>query len=110
MRLGVVGYRKFNNYECFKKKMDALFLYCDIEEIITGNEPGVDQLAVRYASENKIPISICDNYRVEGFLKNISVIEGCDQLIAFLSSKSKGTAESIKKATSLDKEVFVFNI
>lgn len=33
--------------------MDALFLFCDIEEIVTGNEPGADQLALRYATEKK---------------------------------------------------------
>lgn len=101
MKLAVIGSRTFNDYERLKKEIDTMI--GDIEIIITGGALGADALASRYARENGISEKLyLPNWQLfgksAGMLRNTSIVDNCDYLMAFWDGKSKGTKDSIDKA------------
>lgn len=113
MNLAIVGSRGFDDYKLFCSRITALIKKKgQIEKIISGGAKGADSLAERYAQEHNIPTEIYlpdwDKHgRGAGFIRNTSIINACDVLIAFWDGESKGTRDSISKAVESMKQVYV---
>ena len=97
--------------------------YIDIAEhlpivpstIISGGAKGADTLAKQYALHNKIPlIEFLPDYQKFGrkapLLRNISIVENCDLLIAFWDGVSRGTKFTIDYAVKNGVKVKVIDI
>lgn len=114
MNLAVVGYRKFTNYEILRANLDDFVLrYGKPKLVISGGCVGTDLMAIRWAQENNIETEEClpNTHTREHFLaRNTEIVRRCDILIAFLSPKSRGTWDSINKAKSQKKPIFIVNI
>lgn len=110
-KLAIVGSRNFNNYDLLLKYM-GLFLFEDIEMIISGGAMGADSLGERYAKYYHIPTTI---YKPEwgkygksaGFIRNQMIVDNCDMVLAFWGGESRGTADTIEKAKKAKKPTFI---
>ena len=65
----------------------------DITGLISGNQPGPDRIARRYAIDNHIPLALaCVNYSTFGnnasHLLNIQIVGFAEQLIAFCDTET----------------------
>ena len=112
--LGISGSRTFNNYITFSKYLNQKIKEFKISCIVTGNDRGTNQLAVRYAITNKIKYVILHpdwkrhgNYA--GFIQNQELVNKSDLIICFWDFKSKGTEDTIKKCRSQNKKCIVIN-
>ena|SRR3990172_2853504 len=107
--VAVIGSRSFSNKELLSKTLGTF----KVTKIISGGAKGADSLAEEYAKKNDIPIEIIlPNWslgRRAGMLRNTTIIERCDFVIAFWDGESKGTADSIKKAKKMGKKVEVIS-
>lgn len=81
--------------------------------IISGGARGVDTMARNYASSVGIEFT---EYLAEwdrlgkraGFIRNVTMVEAADAVIAIWDGKSRGTKHSIDFARGSGKPVFVF--
>jgi hypothetical protein len=81
-------------------------------EIVSGGARGVDRIAAQYAKiaglETKEFIADWERHgKMAGFIRNTQIVDYCDELIAFWDMKSKGTADSIRRAQEAGKPVRV---
>lgn len=96
MKFGIVGTRTFDDYEFFKKNTEFFF----INEIHTGDARGVDSMARKYAIEKDLPLTIhCADWdfygKAAGPIRNVTIIESVDMILAFWDGKSVGTKQVI---------------
>ena len=108
MKAAVIGSREFNDYE----KLKEILSFFPITKIISGGARGADSLSERYAKENGIPTEIYlaqwDLFgKKAGFMRNTTIVENSDIVIAFWNQKSKGTRDSIGKASKMKKNTFI---
>lgn len=107
MKVAVIGSRTFDDYELMKIILDKF----DITLIVSGGAKGADKLSEKYALEKNIPVQIFKPDwsigRHAGFLRNTTIIEYSDFVVAFWDGKSKGTLDSINKAKKLNKDTRV---
>jgi len=108
MNVGVIGGREFNDYELMKKTLDLF----PITKVISGGAGGADTLAEKYAEEHNIPKKIFHAQwdlfgKKAGFLRNTTIVENSELIVAFWDSKSRGTRDSIGKANKLKKNTFI---
>lgn len=93
---GVIGSRSFNDYDLLKSELDKY----KITKIVSGGAKGADSLAEKYALENNIPVEIhkpdWSLGRGAGIIRNKTIVEHSDVLVAFWDGESKGTLSSIK--------------
>jgi len=113
MKLAIVGGRDFNDYALLA---DTIFnILCPLEfitEIISGGAKGADTLGENFAENNDI---ICVRYVPEwkkygksaGFIRNQTIVDNCDMVLAFWDGKSRGTADTIEKAKRAKKPTFI---
>lgn len=99
MKLAVIGSRSFDNFDLLINEIQSLSN--EITEIISGGAKGADLLAEKWASQNKVILTIIrpnwSTYgRGAGIKRNEEIIKNCDFCIAFWDGKSKGTLSSIK--------------
>jgi predicted Rossmann fold nucleotide-binding protein DprA/Smf involved in DNA uptake len=110
MKIAVIGSRNFNDYELLKTVLKNYSPTC----IISGGAKGADSLAVQYAHENKIELTI---FKPEwgkygkgaGLKRNQLIINNCDMVIAFWDNISKGTKNSIDIARQINKPLLIVN-
>ncbi len=112
MKYAVVGSRSFNDYSQVERFLNQ---FDDIDLIVSGGAKGVDSLAEKYSLQYKIEklIFYADWKKFgnkAGFIRNTSIIERADVVVAFWDYKSKGTLDSIKKAKKLKKELYIVDI
>ncbi len=115
MRLAIVGNRDYHNYEMIKEKVDYIRGQMVITEIVSGGAPGVDALAKRYATENKLqytefPADWEKYGKAAGPLRNTQIVEYSDFVIAFPQGKSPGTRDTIAKAEKEGKLIMVYEL
>lgn len=80
--------------------------------IVSGGARGVDTLARLYAQSNGIEFTeyVADwnkHGKRAGFLRNVTMVDVVDAVIAVWDGASRGTKHSIDYATSQGKQVFV---
>ena len=110
MKAAVIGSRTFNDYKLMCKTLKQF----DITTIVSGHAIGADRLSEQYAKENNIPTEIYlpdwNKFgKQAGFLRNTTIIENSEIVIAFWNNASRGTADSIKKAQNMNKKVIIIN-
>lgn len=108
--LAVVGSRSFNDYPLLRKTLG----FYEIKEIISGGAIGADSLAKRYAQEHNINIKeikpLWDVHKKSaGYLRNVQIVDACDEVIAFWDGTSKGTGHTIEIAQSKNKPISIVN-
>ena len=107
MKVAVIGSRTFN---------DQALLYSALEKIdspeliVSGGAKGADQLAEQYAREKNIPIKVfLPDYakygRAAPTIRNKSIVQEADIVIAFWDGHSRGTQHSLKIAKEQNKEI-----
>lgn len=106
MNVAIIGSRDFTNYELLTQFIDNLDL--KIDTIVSGGARGADTLGKVYALDRNIPLIIhypeWDKYgKKAGFLRNTTIIESSDIVIAFWDGVSNGTRDSLLKARKLGK-------
>lgn len=112
MKIIVAGGRDFNNYYILEKVLNSFKEL--IDEVISGDARGVDELGARWATSNNIHVNHFpadwDYYgKAAGFIRNIEMADNADALIAFWDNKSKGTGHMIKTMQMKKKPYWVFN-
>ncbi len=90
MKIAIIGSRGI------KKLNLSDYLPPDITEIVSGGAIGVDTLARRYAIANNIKLTeFLPDYDTHGkkapLLRNLTIIEHADKVLAFWDGKSTGT-------------------
>ena len=133
MKIAVIGSRTFQDYKLLCQKLDEIISQSNgptaqsigAVSLLSGGAPGADSLAYQYAKERGIPIQIFmadwddithpeARVRVNkwgkrydanaGFRRNTLIIENADLVVAFHNG-SPGTADSLKKAYAMGKNV-----
>ncbi|MBV5326158.1 MAG: DUF2493 domain-containing protein [Chlorobium sp.] len=99
MRIAVVGSRNFSDYELLKETM----LKFTPSKIVSGGAKGADTLAENYAREYQIDTLIFKpDYkkygRVAPIIRNATIIDNANIVVAFWNGKSKGTKNAIDNA------------
>lgn len=110
MKLAIIGGRDFNDYDLLRKCM-GLFIFEDIE-IISGGATGADSLGERYARNYALSIVIFkpewEKYgKSAGFIRNQTIVNNCDMVLAFWDGESRGTADTIAKAKKAKVPTFI---
>ena len=109
MKIAVIGSRSFSDFKLLEKVLSTH----NITEIISGGARGADSLAEQYAKEHNIKTTVFlpdwNKYgKSAGFRRNSDIIEACDEVIAFWDGVSRGTLDSIMKASKLKKRLHVY--
>ena len=112
MKIIIAGGRDFNNYYILEKVLNSFKGL--IDEVISGDAQGADELGARWATYNNIHVNHFpadwDYYgHAAGFIRNIEMADNADALIAFWDGKSKGTGHMIKTMQLKKKPYRVFN-
>lgn len=117
MKLALVGSRNYTNYEEFCDVVDDVLEGWEQtpECIISGGAKGADELAEKYAVERNYPLKVYHaNWFIHGNAagpkRNTQIVKECTHMIAFPTSDSKGTGDSIRKAQSAEKTVYVYMV
>ncbi len=113
-KVAVVGGREFTNRKTMFYVLDKYNENFGIKCIVSGGARGADTLAEVYAFERQIPLVIYnaewDKYgKKAGFIRNVTIAENCDVVIAFPTKESKGTWHTITIAKKMNKPVYVFS-
>jgi len=119
MKLAIVGGRDFND-EFLMAEHIAMFMTAYTNEelktpeikVISGGAKGADTLGVRFAKIYQCPVIIFkpdwDKYgKAAGFIRNQTIVDSCDMVLAFWDGKSKGTQDTINKAKKAKKPTFI---
>ena len=116
MKLAIIGSRSFEDYDLLSSTIKNMFpKLSDITCIVSGGAIGADSLAVVFAKEYNItPIVFKPNYTKYGrklapMMRNSTIVENSDFVVAFWDSKSPGTLDAITKAKKLKKRVVVIH-
>jgi len=113
--LAVVGSRTLTDYMVVKGALMDFLQDWYVSDIVSGGAIGADSFGEQYAKEQGIPITVIKpDYTKHGkgapFIRNTTIAERCDFMVAFWDGKSKGTEDVIKKAVTLGKRVTIFPI
>jgi hypothetical protein len=114
-RIGIVGSRRKNSEEDFKKCEKAfLSVYEDGDEIVSGGcYKGGDRFAEIIAKKRQIPIKIYyaawDKLgKGAGFARNTDIARDSDILIAVVADdRTGGTEDTISKAEKMEKKIII---
>lgn len=108
--LAVVGSRTFTDYELLSATLSKV--KTPIHRIVSGGARGADSLAERYAEDNDIPVFICvPDWKAHGnkapLLRNQTIVNLADALIAFWDGESRGTKHTLNLARKRDIPVHI---
>ncbi|WP_158964041.1 SLOG family protein [Myroides fluvii] len=114
MKLAIIGSRSFEDYP-----LAAIHIQEVIEKenlklthIVSGGAKGADQLGARFALAYHLELIVFKpdwkRYgKRAGFIRNTEIVAHADCILAFWDGQSKGTKDSIDKATGAGKKVIV---
>ena len=118
IRLAVIGSRTFSDRERLFKILDVN--KHQIKLIVSGGANGADTLATDWAKERGIPYLVFPALwhdpetglvdKGAGFRRNWDIIRLAEKVLAFWDGKSRGTANSLEIAKSLNKPVRIIQI
>ena len=127
----IAGTRNFYDYLTVVKAINSSGFAGEITEVVSGQAYGVDSLGERWALSNKIPIksfpadwsniSLPDSivkinkkgekYNAKaGFIRNETMAQYADALIAVIKDDSPGTSHMIKCMKDLNKKVYIWEV
>jgi hypothetical protein len=115
-KIVIAGSRTFDDYLLLRKKMDHFTRELKSPPIIvTGGAKGADTLGVRWAMERGFyTMTYYPDWekfgRKAGFLRNQTMAENANALVAFWDMKSRGTAHMINLARDKGLSVKVVDI
>lgn len=109
MKVIIAGSRDFHDYDTLLEAIKESGF--TITEVVSGMASGVDQLGIRYAKENNLPLH---EYWAEwgfygksaGPIRNRLMAKNASALIAICYNSSKGTKNMIEEATKRDLLVY----
>ncbi|WP_038250942.1 SLOG family protein [Ghiorsea bivora] len=108
MKLAVIGSRQYTNMVEMSAKIDGL----TPSTIISGGAKGADTLAKTYATKHNI--NMVEHKadwkqfgRGAGIIRNRTIVESADHILAFWDGSSLGTKSSIDYARKLNKPVTI---
>ena len=115
MKLAIVGFREFENYDFLCAEVEKIKQTQTIELIVSGGAKGADALAKRYATLNHIPLKeFKPDYKQFGHnapvQRNALIVENADWVLAFVAPTSKGTWDTIGKAEKMLKKVIIVKV
>jgi hypothetical protein len=114
MKVIVAGSRTIKDKDLVWKALDETKF--EITELISGGAQGVDQIGEAWARSKNIPIKVykphyaIENPRYAPLLRNTSMAQDGDALIAIWKDKSRGTEHMIGCMRALNKPVEIINI
>ena len=102
MKVAIVGSRKIDNIEI----KDIIPPECD--ELVSGGAKGVDSFVVKFAKANNIPLKeFIPEYKKYGraapIVRNKTIVEYADKIIAIWDGKSRGTKWVIDYCEKIEK-------
>ena len=108
MKVAVIGSRGFNDYELVVKTLSNLH----ITLLVSGGAKGADTLGEKYANEHDIPTLIFKpdwetHGKAAGMIRNTTIVDNSDIVVAFWDGESSGTKDSITKAEKKGKKVII---
>lgn len=113
MKAAVIGSRNLS-VDIDKYLLEVEERMCEkITLIISGGARGIDSLAEKYADMHNIPkLIFLPEYDKHGksapLIRNISIVNSCDMVIAFWDGVSGGTKFTVNYAKSERKKVIVY--
>lgn len=112
MKLAIVGSREFNDYSLMKEKYLEVSKDYDIDCIVSGGARGADSLAEQIAKDFDLELKVFPAEwnkfgRGAGMMRNTTIVENSDIILAFPIGKSVGTWDTIRKAKNSNKKVFI---
>ncbi|MBE6757927.1 MAG: DUF2493 domain-containing protein [Ruminococcaceae bacterium] len=89
------------------------YLPADVTEIVSGGARGVDTSAARWARANGIPLTeFLPKYEIYGrrapLVRNVTIVEYSDLVLAFWDGRSRGTAFVIEQCRARGVPVKIF--
>lgn len=121
MRVAVVGSRKYENYLYFCERVDYFIqnIEEEIEFVSGGCKTGADSLIVKYCKDRGLqkPTEFKPEYdkypenpKKAPVMRNKTIAEYCDVMIAFWDNISPGTKTAIDFARKENKPVRIVDI
>jgi len=112
-KLAIIGSRTFNDYSILKLFVLKSVNLNKFDTIVSGGAKGADTLAEKFAEEFNLDMEVYlpdwnQNGKIAGFLRNQTIIDNADAVIAFVVNKSKGTLDSIIKAKKKGIPVYIW--
>ncbi|KKN73140.1 hypothetical protein LCGC14_0404490 [marine sediment metagenome] len=113
MKLAIVGSRTFNDYGLLGETIWQHFSICkDKLEIVSGGAKGADSFGADFAENWNLRCTVYppewDKYgKPAGFIRNQTIVDNCDMVLAFWDGRSKGTQDTINKAKKAKKPTFI---
>ena len=100
MKLAIVGSRTFNDYEKLVDFIDENYDFNEIDYIVSGGAKGADTLGERFAKEYGFDTIIFPTEwkkygKRAGFIRNVQIIDECDECVCFWDGQSRGTKHDI---------------
>jgi len=115
-RVAIVGSRNFNNPALITAFVNRLAVKLDAQNlvVVSGGAKGVDSYAEAAARSLGIEVeSIKPDWATygkrAGFLRNTTIVEHADRIVAFHDGISRGTMDTVWKAFDSGKPVVVLN-
>ena len=122
-RIIICGGRHFNDYNTLETLVDSAIYEKGINyneiEIISGHCAGTDTLGELYAKNHNIacklfPAEWTKYGRAAGPIRNTQMVEYASKstfpiVVAFISPRSKGTMDTVKKATQKGFAIYRYN-
>lgn len=110
MRVIIAGGRDFHQYQTL---LDAVRESgFDIRTVISGGATGVDAMGERYAQESQLPVQVYaadwnQHGRAAGPIRNRTMAQNADALIAIWDGRSPGTKNMIDIAQRTGLQIYV---
>lgn len=123
MKIAIVGSRPpkedapREEWDRFERMMKACAEYvCSLPDgtiVVSGGARGIDGVAAKTAVVRGLPEPVIfpadwkTHGKAAGFMRNTRIAEECDELVAFWDGKSRGTMDTVRKASKLGKRTTV---
>jgi len=115
MKIAIVGSRQCDAQAAIEYLISSLAAKDPNTIIVSGGARGVDSWAAQAAERAglKVEVYLADwntHGKGAGFIRNTTIVEESDKVIAFWNGVSRGTQDTIIKAQGVDKLAKVFMV
>ncbi len=112
MKLAIIGGRDFNDPALLASIIHNFLSPNFFRHIVSGGAKGADSLGAAFAKHNGLKLTVfppqwAKYSKSAGFVRNQTIVDNCDMLLAFWDGKSQGTADTIAKARKAKKPTFI---